>query len=551
MESLKGGVTVKLIVIGGVAAGASAAVKARRTREDCEIIIYEKGEHISYANCGMPYFIGDTIKERDHLLIVTKEYLKRRFNIEVKCNSLVKAIKPAEKKIVIEDVKTDYTFEDHYDKLIIATGAEPINPPNLTGDRVFKLYTLSDMDRIKGFINSEKPKKALIMGAGFIGIEMAENLKNLGMNVTMVEKAPQILLPLDPEMASFVEDFLKKSGIYVITGVGISEINGNIAILENGENIEFDIAISSLGVKPNSGLAKEAGIELGLRGAIKVNQFMETSVKDIYACGDVAENYYRINGEKCWIPLAGSANKQGRIAGYNAVSSGSKKAYKGTLGTAIAKFHNITFAVTGFNEKLLREKDVSFTAFYLTSEHHAGYYPGSQPLFIKVLSDLNGKILGAQIVGFEGVDKRIDVFTTAIYAGLTLEDIESLDLAYAPPFSSAKDPVIVSGMIGNNIIKREAPAYFKVPSNLSDFLILDVRTKAEHNKGAIPNSVNIPVDEIRKRLDELMEHRNKKILVYCATGYRSYIVTKLLLNSGFKEVYNLSGGYLFYERNCV
>ncbi len=536
---------MKLVVVGGVAAGASAAVKARRTSENCEIVIYEKGANISYANCGMPYYIGGTIKERDELLVVTKEYLKRRFNIEVKCNSLVKQVLPEKKKIVIEDRLTGLVFEDNYDRLILATGAEPITPAPLKGEKVFQLYTLGDMDRIKSFIENKCPKKALIMGAGFIGIEMAENFQNLNMDVVIVEKVPQILLPFDTEMSKIVERYIKNKGINVITGVGVSKIEGDAAYLENGQVIEFDIALSSLGVRPNSALAKNAGIECGLRGAVKVNEFMETSIKDIFACGDVTENFYRINGEVCWIPLAGSANKQGRIAGFNAVCEGEKKRYKGTLGTAIAKFHNIVFGVTGFNEKQLQERGIGYSAHFLTSEHHAGYYPGGQPLYIKLLADLSGKVLGGQVIGYEGVDKRVDVIATAIYAGLTYEDLESLDLAYAPPFSSAKDPVIVAGMIGNNIVKKEVRSVFKLPENINDFVLLDVRSIAENRRGALKNAINIPIDEIRARVNELETLKEKKIIVYCATGYRSYIVTKFLQNIGFKHVYNLSGGYFF------
>lgn len=536
---------MRLLIIGGVAAGASAAVKARRTSEAWEIVIYEKGVHISYANCGMPYYIGETIKDRDELLIVTKEYLKRRFNIDVKCSSFVKEILPREKKIVVEDRTTGNSYQDYYDKLVIATGAQPIIPDALQGENVFQLYTLSDMDRMKDFIMKRTPKNALIMGAGFIGIEMAENFKNIGVSPFIVEKAPQVLLPLDAEMAILVENYLKKKGINVLTGVGIKEVKGNTAILENGDNIKFDIALSSLGVKPNSDLAKKAGLECGLRGAIKVNSFMETSDKDILACGDVAENFYSMNHDICWIPLAGSANKQGRIAGFNAVTNGNKKCYKGTLGTAIAKFYDLTFGVTGYNEKQLIEKGVNYNSLYLISEHHAGYYPGSKPLYIKVLGNEDGKILGAQIVGFDGVDKRIDVLATAIYSGLTFEDLESLDLAYAPPFSSAKDPIIIAGMIGNNITNKEIKSFSKIPSNISEYIVLDVRSVPETRMGTVKNAINIPIDEIRKRVDELTCYKDKKILVYCASGYRSYIVTKFLQNLGFKEVFNLSGGYFF------
>lgn len=540
---------MRLVVIGGVAAGASAAVKARRTNEDVEIVIYERGSFISYANCGLPYHIGGIIKDRDELLIVTKEYLKRRFNIDVYCNCNVTEIKPEEKKLVIENLHDRKIFQDSYDKLVIATGAEPIKPPSLQGENVFQLYTLSDMDKLKSFIEKEKPKKALVMGAGYIGIEIAENFLNLGIDITIVEKAHQIILPLDPEMALIVEQEIKKAGANVIKGVGIVEIKGNTACLENGEKIDFDFALSSLGVKPNSQLAKKAGIVCGIKDAIKVNEFMETSVKDIYACGDVVENFYTLNGDTAWIPLAGSANKQGRIAGYNAVTNGNPKSFKGISGTAIAKFHNITFGVTGFNEKLCKDKQIEFQAHYLVSEHHAGYYPGGKPLYIKVLGDKRGKILGAQVVGCEGVDKRIDVFATAIYAGLSFDDIEMLDLAYAPPFSSAKDPVIVAGMIGNNIAKQEIKSVSKLPEDVGDYIVLDVRTKAENKMGAIKGAINIPIDEIRERLSELEKFKDRKIIVYCATGYRSYIVTKLLSNLGFKNVYNLSGGYFFATRN--
>lgn len=537
---------MKIVVIGGIAAGASAAVKARRTNEECEIVIYEKGSDISYANCGMPYYIGGTIKERDELLIVTKEYLKRRFNIDVRCSVLVTEIDIKKREIVIKDLLKGSTFTDNYDKLIIATGAEPIIPAALQGERVFSLYTLSDMDRMKEFIFKEKPKRALIMGGGFIGLEMAENFKNLGMTVTLVEKAPQLLLPLDPEMASLIEQYLMEKGVNVITGVGIEKIEGNVAFLENGVREKFEIALSSLGVRPNSSLAQKAGCLCGIRGAVKVNEFMETNIPDVFACGDVAENYYRINGEKCWIPLAGSANKQGRIAGYNAATKSEKKKYKGTLGTAIAKFERLVFAVTGFNEKQLKEKGISYKALYLSSEHHAEYYPRSKPIYIKLLGGEDGTVLGGQVVGYEGVDKRIDVIATAIYSKLTFEDLESLDLAYAPPFSSAKDPVIVAGMIGNNINKGELKSFSSLPENISDYVILDVRAAMEHKRGAIKNAINIPIDEVRRRITEIMPYKDKNILVYCATGYRSYIVTKFLQNKGFKNVYNLSGGFFFH-----
>ncbi len=538
---------MKLLVIGGVAAGASSAVKARRTSEEWEILIYEKGDYISYANCGMPYYVGKIIKDRDDLLVVTPNYLKNRFNIEVRIKHEVIKIIPDNKTIVVKNLNSGVLFEDKYDKLIIATGASPIIPGDLKSERVFSLYNLNEMDILKSFIENQKPKRALIMGGGFIGIELAENLLNLGMDVTIIEKMNQILAPFDPEMADIVLDRLRYYGVRVITGVGVNRINENIAYLDDGNTIEFDLGIASLGVKPNSKLCENTGIELGLRNAIKVDKFMETTVKDIYAAGDVAENYYVINGEPTWIPLAGSANKQGRIAGYNAVSN-SKKEYKGTLGTAIAKFKDCVFAVTGFNEKKLLQDGTDYISYYLVTQDHADYYPGARPLYIKVTGNREGKILGVQIVGESGVDKRIDVFASAIYSGLTFEDLESFDLAYAPPFSSAKDPVILAGMIGNNIVKGEAPTLWKIPENLSEFILLDVRTPSELRKSSYPNAINIPIDELRSKIEKLNEKRDEKILISCASGYRSYIATRMLLNKGFTKVYNLSGGYKLHGR---
>ncbi|MCX7771192.1 MAG: FAD-dependent oxidoreductase [Proteobacteria bacterium] len=538
---------MKLIVIGGVAAGASSAVKARRASEDWEIVIYEKGDYISYANCGMPYYIGDTIKDRDQLLVVTPAYLKNRFNVDVKTKHEVIKIIPDKKAILVKNLLTGESFEDFYDKLVIATGATPIIPDTLKGERVFTLYTMNDMDRLKGFINIEKPKKALIMGAGFIGIELAENLLNLGLEVTIIEKMEQILPPFDPEMANMVLKNLNHFGINVITGIGAKSVEGNNIYLENGQTISFDFAVASLGVKPNSSIVEGTDIQLGLRNSIKVNKFMETSIKDIYAAGDVAENYYKINNEPTWIPLAGSANKQGRIAGYNAVL-GNKKEYKGTLGTAIAKFKNCVFAVTGFNEKKLQQDGYDYISFYLTSQDHAEYYPGAKPMVIKVLGDRKGRILGAQIVGESGVDKRIDVFASAIYSGLTFEDLESLDLAYAPPFSSAKDPVIIAGMIGNNIIKGEAPTLSKLPKDIDGVTILDVRTVKEFSMGSYRNAINIPLNELRKRINELENMKNQQIIISCATGHRSYVATRMLLNKDFSNVVNLSGGYQMHGK---
>lgn len=538
---------MKLVVIGGVAAGASSAVKARRLSEEWEILVYEKNNYVSYANCGMPYYIGDIIKNRDDLLIVTPKYLKDRFNINVKTKHEVIKIIPENKKILVKNLINNEVFEDNYDKLIIATGASPIIPDSIKGERVFSLYNLNDMDRLKTFIENEKPKNALVMGGGFIGIELAENFLHLGMKVTIIEKMNQILAPFDPEMADIVLERLRSNGINVITGVGVSGIDGNFAHLDNGDVVKFDLGIASLGVKPNSKICENTGIELGLRNSIKVNKYMETSVKDIYAAGDVAENYYRINGEPTWIPLAGSANKQGRIAGYNAVAN-NKKEYKGTLGTAIAKFGDCVFAVTGFNEKKLLQDGVDYISFYLVSQDHADYYPGSKAIYIKVLGDKEGRILGAQIVGEKGVDKRIDVFASAVYAGLTFEDLESLDLAYAPPFSSAKDPVILAGMIGNNILRGEAPTLWKIPEELEKYVILDVRSHGELKEGTYPNAINIPINQLREKIDTLEPYRNNKILIGCATGYRSYIATRMLLNKGFSEVYNLSGGYKIHGR---
>ncbi len=536
---------MKILVVGGVAAGASAATKARRTSEEAEITIFEKGDYISYANCGMPYYIGGVIEDREELLIVTPEYLKRRFNIDVRTGAEVIKILPENKKILVKDHKSGLVYEEGYDRLVIATGATPILPSSFKGENVFTLYTLKDMDRLKNYIELNSPKKALILGGGFIGIEIAENFLHLGMDVTICEKADQILLPFDKEMAKIVEEYLSKASVNLLKGKGVEKIEDSIAYFEDGTSMSFDIAVVSLGVRPNSLLAREAGIELGLRDAIKVNKFMETSVKDIYAAGDCCENYYHFNNKSCWIPLAGSANKQGRIAGYNAVSKDNKKTYQGTLGTAIAKFKDLSFGSVGYNEKTLRNEGQDYMVFYLKESSHASYYPGYGDLYIKVLGTKEGKILGAQVVGSDGVDKRVDLFATALFAGLSFEDLESLDLAYAPPFSSAKDPVIVAGMVGNNICKDRIKTITDIEK---ESIILDVRTEGENKRGTISGAINIPIDQIRGRIGEINHLKDKKINIFCASGYRSYIVTRMLSNLGFKDVSNLTGGYFFYKK---
>ncbi|MBO8168680.1 MAG: FAD-dependent oxidoreductase [Thermoanaerobacteraceae bacterium] len=545
----------RIVIIGGVAAGAGAATKARRTNEASEIIIYEQGEYVSFANCGLPYYVGEVIPQREDLFLITPERFKRRFNIDVKIKHRVTDIDPVKKEVTVEDLTGGTRFQQPYDELVIATGGEPVRPP-LPGvelDNIFTLWTVPDADAVKGYIDRERPRRAVVIGGGFIGLEMVENLLQRGIEVTLVEKANQVLPPLDWDMALLIEKHLVEKGVDVILEDGVKAFNGSGQLeqveLESGKRIDADLAILSIGVRPRLELAEKAGVLIGDSGGIVVNSRMQTSVPHIYAAGDIVEKRHLVSGRKVRIPLAGPANKEARVAGANA--AGGYMEFRGVLGTAIVKVCDLTVAVTGLNERDAKDAGFDYFVSYTHSQDHAGYYPGAETMTIKVLVDKRtARLIGAQIVGPRGVDKRIDVFATAIYSQLTVEDLEHLDLAYAPPFGSAKDPAIIAGFVAANIYRGEYEAItpeelLKVVNSGEDVQLVDVRSPEEYDGGHIPGAVNIPLDQLRDRLDEL--DKGKTVYTYCAIGYRSYQACKLLDHHGFKPI-NLSGGYLHFSR---
>jgi CoA-disulfide reductase len=546
---------MRYIIVGGVAGGMSAAARLRRIAEDAEIIVFERGEYISYANCGLPYYIGDVIKERSNLLVQTVEGFRKRFNVDVRVKSEVIGIDRKNKEVIVRDLSTGKEYREKYDKLILSPGATPVKPPipGIDLENIFTLRDVADTDRIRNFVDTKKPRRALIVGAGFIGLEMAENLHNRGILVTIVEALEQMMGVLDYDMATLIHQHLKTKNVEFYLKDGVSSFesagDGKIAVnLNSGRKIVVDMVILSIGVRPESKLAKEAGLELGERGHIVVNEYLQTSDPDIYAIGDVIEVYNPIIGKKVPLPLAWPANLQGRIVADNVVFGNVRK-YKGTIGVAIAKVFDITVAVAGATEKMLKREGIPFKSIIIHPSHHAGYYPGALPMSLKLtFSPTDGKILGAQIIGYDGVDKRIDVLATAMNAGMTVYDLTELDHAYAPPYSSAKDPVNMAGYVAENVLKGLVKV-ISVEEFLSldreNIFILDVRTKDEYDLGHIEGAVNIPVDEIRQNLGKIP--KDKKIIVYCSVGLRGYVACRVLYQNGFNEVYNLSGGYKMYE----
>jgi len=544
---------MKVVIVGGVAGGASAAARLRRLDEDAEIILFEKGEYISYANCGLPYYIGEVIKEREKLVVQTPEAMSKRFNIDIRTLSEVTKINPDEKTVVVHDIKNDRTYTESYDKLILSPGAEPIKPPmpGIDGKNIFTLRTIPDTYRIKDFVDNNKPKKAVVVGGGFIGLEVAENLKEAGLDVTIVELADHVMAPLDYEMAAIVHQRLKDKGVNLILKDGVKEFHHKEGIttvaLNSGNTLITDMVVLGIGVRPDTKLAKDAGLAIGERGGIKVNEYMQTSNPDIYAVGDAIEVKDYINGSNTLIPLAGPANKQGRIAADNIC--GRKSKYDGTQGTSVAKIFDLTVAATGNNETILKRAGIDYEKVIIHPNSHASYYPDALPMTIKLIFRKDdGKILGAQIVGFDGVDKRIDVIATAIRSNMTVYDLEELELAYAPPYSSAKDPVNMAGFVASNILKGDISVFHwdEVKDiDLSKSLILDVRTDLEYQLGNINGSINIPVDELRENLHKIP--KDKDLYVYCQVGLRGYIACRILMQNGFKSVKNLSGGYKIYE----
>ena len=535
---------MKLLIIGGVAGGASAAARAKRIDEKTEIIMFERGEYVSFANCGLPYHIGKVIPERESLLVMTPEKLKGRADIDVRVRNEVTSVDPDKKIVTVKNLETGKTYTETYDKLIMSPGSSPLRPPIPGADNpeVMVLTTIPDMDKIIAKINAGA-KRALVVGGGFIGIEVVENLVELGIETTLVEMFPQVLPPLDKEMTQPISELLELHGVNLYLNNGVSEINQKDSQsafsvkLKTGETIDTDIVILAAGVRPNSELAKDAGLKLNKRGGIVVNKQLQTSNSDIYAIGDAIEVNDLVLNTPAMIPLAGPANKQGRIAADNVF--GKKVEYKGSLGTSICKIFETTAAATGANEKRLIQEGIEYQKFYFTPNSHASYYPGGYILFIKVLFDKSGKILGAQITGNDGVDKRIDLIATAIRNGLTFDDLEELELAYAPPYGAAKDPINFAGFVGNNILRGYSQIV--TPDNIPEgSLLLDVREQDEVLCGTLPGSLHIPLGQLRNSLSKLP--RDKEIIVFCKVGARGYLAELILRANGF-NVRNLSGGY--------
>ena len=540
---------MKYLIVGGVAGGATVAARLRRIDENAEIILFERGKYVSYANCGLPYYIGGTIAERDKLFVQTAQGFTARFNIDIRTEQEVTAIHPKEKTVEITDINTARTYSENYDKLILSPGAEPLRPgiEGINSDKIFTLRNVPDTDTIKKYVSRSNPRHAVVVGGGFIGLEMAENLHQLGIQVAVVEMANQVMAPLDYSMAAIVHQQLTDKQVDLRLEDGVSRFEetpeGIIVHLRSGKQITTDLVILSIGVRPETRLAKEAGLSLGTLGGIAINDYMQTSDPDIYALGDAVEVRHLVTGKPALIPLAGPANKQGRIVANNIVY-GNRETYPGTMGTSIAKVFDLTVAAAGANAKLLKREGITYQSSYTHSASHAGYYPGAVPMSVKILfSPENGQLLGAQIVGFDGVDKRIEMFAQVIQRKGTVYDLATLEHAYAPPYSSAKDPVNMAGYVAENILtqKVEIVHWRDIAGLQKDTLLLDVRTADEYSLGTLPNAINIPVDELRTRLSELP--KDKPIVVSCAVGLRGYLAYRILTQHGFKNVKNLSGGY--------
>lgn len=540
---------MKYVVIGGVAGGATVAARLRRMDEQAEIILFERGQYVSYANCGLPYYIGETIKERNKLFVQTAKGFTDRFHIDIRTEQEVIAIHPARKQVEVKNLKTNEIYAVSYDKLVLSPGAEPLRPriEGIQSSKIFTLRNVPDTDQIKQYADARHPQHAVVVGGGFIGLEMAENLHALGIRVAVVEMADQVMAPLDYSMAAMVHQHLasKQIELYLKDGVARFEETGKgVRVhLQSGKQLDTDLVLLSIGVRPETKLAKEAGLTLGSLGGIAVNEYMQTSDPDIYALGDAVEVRHRVTGKPALIPLAGPANKQGRIVADNLVF-GNKKTYEGTLGTSVAKIFDLTVAAAGANAKLLKRAGIPYLSSYTHSASHAGYYPGAVPLSLKILfAPDNGRLLGAQIVGFGGVDKRIEMVAQVIQRQGTVYDLAEWEHAYAPPYSAAKDPVNMAGFVADNILSGKVKTlhWREIASLSPDTVRLDVRTRDEYELGSLPGFVNIPVDELRDRLGELP--KDKPIVVTCAVGLRGYLAYRILTQNGFAEVRNLSGGY--------
>ena len=540
----------KVIIVGGVAGGASAAARLRRLDEKVDIILFERGEYISFANCGLPYYIGGDIKDRSRLLVQTPESMRSRFNLDVRIQSEVTHINPLERTVTVRQ-STGESYKESFDILLLSPGAKPIRPgiPGIDNKRIFTLRSVPDTDRIHSYIEEQRVKRAAVIGGGFIGIEMAENLTQRGLEVTLIEAAPHILAPFDDDMAVYAEQELEDNGVRLALGDGVESFEeGEDALhirLKSGRLVASDMVILAIGVTPDTGFLRESGIQLGARGHIVVNERMETNIPGIYAVGDAVEVTHYVLGKPTAIPLAGPANKQGRIAADNI--AGLTSEYRGTQGTSILKLFDMTAASTGVNVRTLAQNGQTPHVVIVHPASHATYYPGASPITLKLIFDKEGVILGAQAFGKEGVDKRIDVIATAMRYNGTVQELAELELAYAPPFSSAKDPVNMAGYVAQNLLDGKTEVWLAnewSPSELQQLQLVDVRTEDEFDIGAIPGAIHIPVDELRERWSELDPSR--PVYVYCQVGLRGHIATRILSQHGLKAK-NLTGGYKSYR----
>ncbi|MBQ5860203.1 MAG: CoA-disulfide reductase [Selenomonadales bacterium] len=538
---------MKIVIVGGVAGGASCAARLRRIDEEATIVLFERGQHISFANCGLPYYIGNVIREQGNLLVQTPEGMSTRFAIDVRTESEVTAIDRAAKTVTVKNHATGDIYTESYDKLVLSPGASPIRPANLDAPNIFTLRNIPDTLAITSYADRIEAKRAVVVGGGFIGIEMAENLTERGIQVTLLELAPQIMPPLDVEMASYLHKQLRSHGVDLRLSTGLASVSddGKVVTLTDGTTVETDLTVLGIGVRPETYLAQDAGLALGTTGGIRVNEQLQTSDPDIYAVGDAIEVTDYITRRPALIPLAGPANKQGRIAANNI--AGRPEVYKGTQGSSVLKVFDMTAASTGASEKSLKRAGIAYERSYTHSLSHAGYYGGATLISLKLIyAPHTGKLLGAQAIGKSGVEKRIDVLATAIRAGMSVFDLEELELTYAPPYSSAKDPVNMGGYVASNLIKGDCAAihWDEIGTDDSGYLV-DVRTPYEYNRGTIGDAVNIPVDELRDRLAELPT--DKPIHIICQVGLRGYIAYRILAAHGFTGMKNLSGGYYLYN----
>lgn len=543
---------MKIVIVGGVAGGATAAARIRRLDENAEIIIFERSGFISYANCGLPYYIGGVIEDEQDLTLQTPESFFRRFKIVAKVNHEVTDIDTKNKTVSVTDLKTGTSFTETYDKLILSPGAKPVLPDfYVENERVFTLRTVEDTLKIRAFIEQKQPQTAVVIGGGFIGLEMAENLMHLGVKTAVVQRSNHLLPTVDCDMASFIHANFRRYGVQLLLNANTEKLtaNGEQISLEtdNGNKLNADMVVVSIGVMPENTLAKQAGLELGVKGAIKVKAKMETSVPDIYAVGDAVQVKHFITEQDAVISLAGPANKQGRIVADNICGLNSE--YQGSQGSSVIKLFDMTVAMTGINEQQAKASGIEYEKVILTQNSHAGYYPNATAMTVKLLFEKETyKILGAQIVGYDGVDKRIDVIATAIRAGMKANELKDLDLAYAPPYSSAKDPVNMAGFVADNIKNGVVKQFYyeDIPAlrERKDVILLDTRTSFEYMRGRADGFINIPLDDLRERLGDL--DKTKKIYVMCQSGLRSYLATRILTQNGF-DAYNFAGGFRLYS----